>query len=257
MSRLIDGLKKLSQAAPAPMGFLTSRKVEIPPSILIIAVVQVSGAGAAVKGVTGADAVLLRTDETGTTVSALQKAVKSLKDMPWGAYPGDNGDAAGLVEAGCDFLVFTPASRIAAIPDDEKIGRVLAVESAMDDGLLRAINDLPADAVLLTDTFSESNSLVWHQMMIYRHLKAFISKPILVPAPATIIEAELKALWEAGIDGVAVDITAGSDLKSLREMVAKLPPRSARKRNVILPRSGKGIYNPEPDEEEEEEDEDE
>jgi hypothetical protein len=253
MSRLVDGLKKLSQATPQPMGFLTSRKAETPPSIIVIAVVRVSGAGAALKNINGADAVLLCTDEAKTTEPSFQKAVKSLKDMPWGAYLEDNGDGAGLVEAGCDFLVFTPASRIADIPQDDKVGKVLQVESAMDDGLLRAVNDLPADAVLLTDTFSESNSLVWHQMMIYRHLKAFISKPILVPAPATIAEVELKALWEAGIDGVAVNITAGGDLTALREMVAKLPPRSARKRNVILPRSGRGVYNPEPDEEEEEE----
>ena len=129
----------------------------------------------------------------------------------------------------------------------------------MDDGLLRAVNDLPADAVLLTDTFDESGSLVWHQLMIFRHLTTFISKPLLVPVPAAITEGELKALWDAGIDGVVVDATGVGDLKGLRQIADKLPPRSARKRgkmDVMLPMAGGEAYTtPPPDEEEEEEDE--
>jgi hypothetical protein len=116
---------------------------------------------------------------------------------------------------------------------------------------------LPADAVLLTDTSEESDPLVWHQLMIFRHLTAFISKPLLVPALATISEAELKALWEAGVDGVVIDATGGADLKELKQMAGKLPPRSAPKRgkmDVILPRAGGETRTaPPPDEEEEDE----
>jgi hypothetical protein len=241
------------------MGFRTSRQAETPPAIMIIAGVPTNGIGSPVKSIAGADAILLHTDEPGLTAKNLQKIVKSLKDTPWGVHLDDSGDeAAAMVEAGCDFMVFSPTSRISAVPQDEKTGKILQVESSMDDGLLRAVNDLPADAVLLTDTFDESDALVWHQLMIFRHLANFISKPLLVRVPATISEVELKALWDTGIDGVVVevDITGGGDLKELRQMAGKLPPRSARKRgkmDVLLPRtSGETITEAPPDEEEEE-----
>jgi len=240
------------------MGFHTSRQAETSPSMLIIATVKTNGTGSAVKSIAGADAILLRAGEPELTALNLQKIVKPLKDIPWGVYFDESGDAASkLVESGCDFLVFSPASPISAVPQDEKTGKILQVESSMDDGLLRAVNDLPADAVLITDTPAESGALVWHQLMIFRHLTTFISKPLLVPVPATISEVELKALWDAGIDGVVIDVTGGGDLKELRQIAGKLPPRSAPKRgkmDVILPQAGgKAHTTPPPDEEEEDE----
>lgn len=242
------------------MGFRTSRQAEATPTILIIARLATNTAGSPVKSIAGADAILLHAGEPGLTAKNLPKIVKPLKDMPWGVYLEESGDeAAALVEAGCDFVVFSPTSRIPAVPRDEKVGKILQVESSMDDGLLRAVNDLPADAVLLTDTFDDNGSLVWHQLMIFRHLANFISKPLIVPVPAAISEVELKALWDAGIDGVMaeVDVTGGGDLKELRQIAGKLPPRSARKRgkmDVLLPRmSGETRTEAPPDEEEEEE----
>jgi hypothetical protein len=226
--------------------------------MLIIAAEKLKGDSPPAKNIAGADAILLTAgNENGLTAASLQKSVKSLKDVPWGIRLDENeDDAARLVEAGGDFLVFSPASRFTAVPPDEKTGKVLEVESSMDDGLLRAVNDLPADAVLVTDSFEASGGLVWHQLMIFRHLAAFIAKPLLVPVPAEIPEAELKALWEAGIDGIVVDVSGIEDLKSLRQMIVKLPPRSARKRgNVFLPHAGTDTHLATPPDEEEEEDE--
>jgi hypothetical protein len=253
MSKIIDILKKQNQATPAPMGFRTSRAVEKPPTMTIIADVKVNGT--AIKNIAGADALLLRNAEAGMTAKNLQKAAKSLKDTPWGLYLDENeDDAAALSEAGCDFMIMSPASRVPAAPQDEKTGKFLQIDSAMDDGLLHAINDLPVDGVLLTDAFGESGSLVWHQLMIYRHVTAFIGKPVLAPVPATITEAELKALWNAGIDGIVVEVDAtGGDLQNLKELAGKLLPRTAGKQgktDVRLP-SGGGQMAP-PDEEEEE-----
>jgi hypothetical protein len=261
MSRLIDKFKKLSQAAPQPMGFRTSRPAEATTTILIIARWEINNTDSPAKSIEGADALLLGADKADLTVKGIQKIVKPLGDVPWGVYLDESGDKqAALIEAGCDFVVLSPASGIPATPQDEKVGKILQVESSMDDGLLRAVNDLPADAVLLADTFEDNASLVWHQLMIFRHLAAFISKPLIVPVPATISEAELKALWNAGIDGVMVeiDITKAGDLKELRQTMSKLPPRSTQKRgkmDVMLPRMGGGETGTMPPDEEEEEDE--
>jgi hypothetical protein len=256
MSKLSDILKKINQTAPAPMGFRTSRTVEKTPSLTIIG--EVKGNGAVLKTVAGADAILIRNSEAGMTAKNLQKSAKPLKDTPWGIYLDESEDnAAALTESGCDFVIMSPASPVPAAPQDEKTGKILQIDSAMDDGLLHAVNDLAVDAVLLTDSFDESGALVWHQLMIYRHITAFIGKPVLAPVPATITEIELKALWNAGIDGVVVEVdAAGGDLQSLKDLTAKLPPRTARKpgkTDVRLP--GGGSQTAPPDEEEEEEDE--
>jgi len=257
MSQLIDGLKKIAQTIPQPMGFRTSRQAEVIPKILIIASLEVSTTNAPADNIDGADAILLHSDKPNMTAKAIQKIVEPLPKIPWGVYLDDD-DKQAAVEAGCDFVVFSPASRISTTMQNEKLGKILQVESSMDDGLLRAVNDLPVDALLVTDSYEESGTLVWHQLMILQHLENLISKPLIVPVPANITEVELKALWEAGIDGVMVEVDAmkTGGLKELRQAISKLPPRSARKRgrvDVLLPRTGGETPAIAPDEEEEEE----
>jgi hypothetical protein len=165
-----------------------------------------------------------------------------------------------MVEAGGDFLVFPASSRISTAPTDKKPGRILQVESSMDDSLLRAVNSLPVDAVLAADTFA-GGSLVWHELMIFQHLANTLSKPLIINIPADTTEAELKALWEAGADGLLVEASAmkAGGLKALQKAIGNLPPRSERKRgkiDALLPRTGGGETRAmPPDEEEEEEDE--
>ncbi len=256
MSRLIDKLKKLSQTAPSPMGFRTSRPAEAGSPLLIIGRTVLKTTVSAAKSNTGADAVLVYTDKSELTALNVQKTAKAFGDIPWGVYLEESGEAAAaLVEAGCDFVVFSPIARITDLPQDEKIGKIVQVDSSMEDGLLRAINDLPADAVLVTDTFEGNETLTIHQLMIYRHLANFITKPLIVPVAANITEAELKALQDAEIDGVMVEVD-GESLKELRETIGKLPPRSVKKRDkagVLLPRTtGESATIAPPDEEEEE-----
>jgi hypothetical protein len=262
MSRLIDELKKLAQVTPAPMGFRASRKVEVTTKILIVASLEVSPpvADALSESIDGADALLLHSDKSNMTAKAIQKIVETLPNIPWGMQLEDNDDkqAAASIEAGCDFVVFSPASRLSSITHNEKVGKVLQVESSMDDGLLRAVNDLPVDALLVAANSSgESGTFVWHQLMILQHLGNLISKPLIVPVPASITEVELKVLGEIGIDGVMVEVdtTKTGELKKLRQAINKLPPRTGRKRgrmDVLLSRTVGEAPATAPDEEEEE-----
>jgi len=262
MSRLIDELKKLAQVTPQPMGFRTSHKVEVTPKILIIASLEISPpvADAPVDSIDGADALILHSDKSNMTAKAIQKIVEPLPNIPWGVYLEDNDDkqAAASIEAGCDFVVFSPASRLSSITHNGKVGKVLQVESSMDDGLLRAVNDLPVDALLVADSPEENGPFVWHQLMILQHLGNLISKPLIIPVPVSITEVELKVLCEIGIDGimVEVDTTKTGELKRLRQAINKLPPRSGRKRGrvaVLLPRAVDETPAIAPDEEEEDE----
>jgi hypothetical protein len=260
MSRLIEKFHQASQVAAPPMGFRTARPAAAAPKILLIASLEAGTVANPADYLDGADAVLIRFTDTTLTTKTAQKIASSLPDIPWGLYlaDDDNKKVTAAVDAGGDFMVFSTASQVTATPKDEKTGKILQVESSMDDGLLRAVNDLPMDAILVGDTFEGNGSLVWHQLMIFQHLANLFSKPLIVPTPADVTEKELKALWDAGVDGIFVEIDTAraAGIKELRQAIDKLPPRSGRKRgkvNVVLPRtSGETAAATPPDEEEEE-----
>lgn len=260
MSKLIDKIKKQSQTAPQRMGFRTSREEANIPAILLIAGITVNDAVTAVNKIEGADAILLFAKDLQFTAKNLQEIAKPVKDTPWGVFIEDCTVKPGdIAKAGCDFVVLSPTCPVAAVPQGEQIAKVLQVESSMDDGLLRSLNFLPADAVLAADTFGDDGKLLWHHLMILRNLAMLVGKPLIVPVPAAVTETELQALRDAGIEGVLVmiDPAKGEDLKALRETAAKLKPRATPKTSpldAILPRAVGSTpepeEEPEPDEDE-------
>lgn len=261
MSQLIDKFHKASSGAAAPMGFRSARPTAAVPKLLLIAGLKGGLPNKPGGYIAGADAALVRPADT-PGEKDLRKIAGSLDDIPWGLYLEDDSD--GLMEkageSGLDFVVFSTAGRIAAMPQDKKIGKVMEVDSSMDDTLLRAVNQLPVDAVLLADGL-ESVPLLWHQLLIFQHLADLFPKPLIIPAPIDLSTAELKALWDAGVDGILVDtdMEKAGGFKELRQAIDALPPRERRKGGtlrVVLPRAAaEGQPATPPDEEEEEEDE--
>ena len=77
-------------------------------------------------------------DKSTPTAKALQSACKTLKDIPWGIHTGDisAGKAAPLIKGDCDFVVFPAADQVSTMPDDDKTGKIIQVESSLDDGLI-------------------------------------------------------------------------------------------------------------------------
>jgi hypothetical protein len=260
MSRLIDEFQKASRAVAPAMGFRTARSTAPAPKMLLIAGLGPEAIKGPAGNLDGAHAALIRFTGAAPTAKTSQQMADSLPDILWGfSLEDDDGKkATALIKAGADFMVFPAASCLSAIPGDEKLGKILQVEASMDNGLLRAINDLPVHAVLVADTFEGGDSLVWHQLMIYQHLANFISKPLIVPAPASLTETEVKVLWDTGVDGIiaAAENTGTEGLKMLRQAVDNLPPRSARKRGkaeAMLPHLPTEARVEPPGEEEEEE----
>jgi hypothetical protein len=98
--------------------------------------------------------------------------------------------------------------------------------------------------------------------MQIQRLANLVVKPLLVTAPLNLAPGELKALWEAGVDGLVVaagDGELAARLKELRQSVSELPPRTSRKRGraeALLPRVSGATGKVAEEEEEEEEEED-
>jgi hypothetical protein len=256
MSRLLDKIKKQTEAPAFQIGFRRTLQEAPKPTILLIARAVIDKSGSPVKNIEGADAVLLDASGFDLTAKNLPKIVKPLGSVPWGIAIEESKDTGDTFEnSGCDFVVLTPASPVNAAPKNEKTGKIMQVESSMDDGLLRALNDLPVDAVLSADSFEENGALSYHHLMILRYMAQIIKKPLLVPVPAGITKEELKALWDAGVEAVVVPVDCAKDetLKELREVAATLPPRASHKLDIFLPSASGRRTEPEPDEEEEEE----
>ncbi len=259
MSRLIDELNRIAKSTPQPMGFRAAHPTPLKLRILLVAsLAQIGDTGRLAACVDGADAVLLRLTKSHLAAKTLPKTAGSLPDMPWGCFLEDTGTnkMETLIKAGCDFVVFPAASRFSATPQDNKVGKVLQVESSLGEGLLRGVNDLPVDAVLAIDTYEAGGSMAWHHLMLFQHMANLLTKPLLVPVPSNVTAGELKALWETGADGVVVEVDTGKPggLKELRRVIGELPPRSSKKRGkaeALLPYSG-GVKETEPEEEEEE-----
>jgi hypothetical protein len=261
VSRLIDELNRVVRAVPQPMGFRAARPDSSQPRILLIAsLAKTEDADRLADSIDGADAVLLYLAKSGLAANTLQKIAASLPNIPWGGWLDDIGTKklAMLVEGGCDFVVFPAASRVLATPQDDKVGKILQVEPSLGEGLLRAVNDMPVDAVLATHVCEAGEPILWHHLMILQRLANLLSKPLLVTAPLEITAGELKAMWEAGADGVVVaaDTAHPAKIKELRQAIGKLKFPASRKRGkaeALLPHIGGEKSTVTPDEEEEEE----
>ncbi len=198
------------------------------------------------KAASGADAILLSIPKTGAKPP--KTSAKSKAAIPWGGWLKEVTAPVvkKLGEGGADFVVFPAASVSSAILEDEKLGKIVEVESALDAGLLKAIDDLPVDAVLIT---GEKPSLTWQDLMFFRRGANILSKPLLVMISPDITVSELQALCQAGVDGVV----AGDKIDKLRQMIDKLPAPKASKRRAepLVPRMGGVVQTAEEEEEEE------
>jgi len=243
MSKLIDKLNQASQAVPQPMGFRQARPVSPKPKILLVASLAQANLEELADCVAEADAGLLHISEVGSGAKALQKISQVVPDIPWGGWLGDSGqgEIKEMVKVGWDFVVFPAANTSLAMFQGGEVGKILEVESSLSEGLLRAVNKLPIDAVLIAREQGECYFLTWHHLTLFQHFADLLTKPLLVSIPLSVTASELQALWEAGVDGVVIELGAGQPidrLKELRQVVDKLDfpsPRKRKKVEALLP----------------------
>ena len=257
MSKFID---KLVQVSPGgqPMGFRAVPSVPPKPRMLLVATVAQVDIERLADFVAGADAGLLSIAKLSSGAKTLQQISQAVSDIPWGGWLKEIGkDGIGqMVEAGCDFVVFPAANTPLVILQDEKLGKVLEVEPGLDPALLKVVDDLPVDAVLIAGEEEKEHFLTWHHLMLFRRCADLLTKPLLVSVPPEVAASELKALWEAGVGGVVVATGIGQPegrVAELRQMLEELPlpsPGKRRKAEPLLPHIG-GETGIVPEEEEE------
>jgi hypothetical protein len=72
--------------------------------------------------------------------------------------------------------------------------------------------------------------------MLFQRFADLLTKPLLASIPSNVNANELQALWEAGVDGVVIEVGAGQPtdrLKKLHQVIDKLAFPSQRKRGKV------------------------
>ncbi|MDP3878711.1 MAG: hypothetical protein Q8Q07_00185 [Dehalococcoidales bacterium] len=260
MSKFIDRLKSLSRMQSQPIGFRTGLPIFSRPRMQLVASLAQEDAGSLVDRATGADAGLLRIIKSGPDADILEKMSRSAPDIPWGGWVQvAQEEIKGLNQLSFDFIIFPAENTPLTALEENKAGKIIAVAASLNEGLLRAVNKLPLDAVLITGEQSEARSLTWHHLMLFRRFADLLNKPLLAVIPAEVTAAELQALWEAGINGVVIEVAAGQDkdrLQDLRQVIDKLEfpsLRSQKETGPLLPGISRGMGTSTGEEEDDEE----
>jgi hypothetical protein len=249
VSKFIDRLKQLSEGTPQPIGFRLGAKAPARLRIQLIALLTGEKISIPQNSLAEADAVIVAvTDNISTdTLSTVNQS--------------NNGKPVGIqfpsrISDGMDFIVFSTELPISAIPD-KKAGKILKINAEISDGMMRAVNALPVDAVIMVYQ-SQNDNATFQDLLNIKRFTGVINKPFLLTVSAGIDTGDLQAFWEAGVDGIVVDITGnpGETLKNLRKNIEKLEfPDEKRKERLTpsVPRPAPQLQEHEDEEEEEEE----
>ncbi|MCL0060324.1 hypothetical protein M1N88_00330 [Dehalococcoidia bacterium] len=232
MSEFIKKLERISREKAQPLGFGGIARNKSSAMMLIGQLPQAqAGIGNSISE--EVDALLFDVMDSDGLAKALSK--EAIVPVPWGIRLGtaDLGALAQLADAGCDYLVFKPEvpARIVA---EERMGKVLEVDTSLGDSLARAIGQIPLEAILLRN--DEESSLSVQQLLDYQRLIAFAGTLAIALLPADI--SDLEALWGIGVRGLVIDVS-GEDrhekLAMVKEAIRKLPASRRKPRERISP----------------------
>lgn len=260
MSRFSDKLKNALQVAPPAMGFFSSARISSKPRMLLVAWVNMEDFEKEPDLCAGADAAVIFAAKI-PAARSLKVIAKAMGETPFGVwFEGDAQGLKALDSAGADFVVFSPEKMPLASLDVEKPGRVAGIPFDLEDGLLRAFSELPVDAVIINSPGTAP--LTFQDLMRFRRIGDWITKPLMAVVPAPITGGEIKALWDAGIDALVVSLSSANKagFQELRKTLDGLTLKTKRKwmrANAIVPvvRSEESTHAGEPDEGGDEEDE--
>ena len=252
MSRFIDKLNQTLRTGPQTMGFRRGQSVAPKPKILLVASLSQAGVSNLADWVAGADAGLLQISGLEEGIKTLCGYAEAVPDIPWGGWLRGGMREISLKGVGCDFVIFPADTPLGVLENTEvgkiepagkkyaevglkntEVGKILEVEAQLGEGLLKTIDELPVDGVLIAGKQEEGYPLTWQHLMLFRHFADSVAKPLLVPIPSKVTANELQMLWEAGVDCVIVEVGATQPpgkLRKLREAIDKLTFPSPRRR---------------------------
>ena len=226
MSKFVERLQQVLQPAVQSMGFISAKSEQTKPRIQLVVDVANGKSKSLLKEPDKADALLVPISAVGDgkTISGVRLST------------GDAAEVEQSVKNGADFIILPASGEV--LPPDKKIGKILQVEAATTDILLRTVSALPVDAVLIKE---EENglALTWKRLMLIHRFSSLAGKPLLIEVLPTVAEIELQQIWEAGVSGVIVKTEAEQAegvASNLRDVIDKLsfPSKRKQEKNMAI-----------------------
>ena len=236
MSKFADKLRNLSESSDAPIGFHPAvSEVRSPSMLFVVGLSETRVKEARTVPDIVADAGLIVSEGTGA--KTVKQVVEAVGGVPLGVFVKGmrEKEIDELVSLGCDFAGFD-IGEPAAILGKKELGRFLAIEPSLDQGLVRAINSFEVDGVLIG---SGDSVISVERLLVSRRFVELLEKPVIMTLPSLVTKEELVSLWQAGVDGVVSASTQSTDaLAELKKMLSGLPKRARNRRTtagVVLP----------------------
>jgi hypothetical protein len=203
------------------MGFHPLDAKSAPPTMLLIAGIRGKDVNEAEAIASSIDAGLIFEP---IEDDKLRQIATAMGDIPIGVFLGgeSNLKVAEIDASAGDFIVFDRKMPVEML-QTKRVGKFLAVELSLGYDLIRTIDELNIDGVLLVN---REPTITIEHLLFCRRFGAVITKPLLMGVASSVTKSEIDGLWEAGIDGiVASPEQPPEQLSKLREMIADLPRR--------------------------------
>lgn len=233
--KLADKLRQIARGPVAPIGFGRAAEVKIPALALIVSLARNDPelTKGAIAG--GADAVLLHLNrdvrEAGVTFGdlgaerqAIQAVASVAGDTPWGVDLGNQStlseeDLKAITDLGADFVSADASNAPAALLLAENLGRIVALSRDLSPYLLRTVNELSVDAVVLSALDrSDGSALSVLDVMKYRQFADLIRQPVIASSQAGLKPDDIRVLREIGFQGLLLDAAlAGADPTTIEQ----------------------------------------
>ena len=255
-SKFIDRLDEIREGAPPRMGFGPARSSKTPGLALLLVVSQDHQTAAAQAAALSPDAVLLAGLAGPPEAAALRE---TLAGVLWGvqtAGPLPAAAAQAYRDGGAALLAFGLQGAALGAVSDKDTARILLTDPSMPPEDLRDLNALPVDAALVPLAAGEGE-LTLEDLARLARVGARVGKHLLAQTARPPQPAELEALRDAGVVGLALDAAAGAEaIAALQQSLLNMPRPGANRRrrsSALLPGAIYGGPQPEPDDDPDEE----
>ena len=241
MSKFSDRLKDGARDQARPMGFAAAVQTPPRPALLLLARAQTAAAIKAALAA-GAEGVLAPAG------AALKPLKDGVKEGMWGVIleTGGKAEIEQLEEAGGHMVLLQSTTIQADAFQADQADKLLAVDSAMADISLRAIERLPIAATVIS---LASGAFTIESLLDVHRLLGLTQKPALAALPKDADPSVLAVLRDAGVRGVLVN---SAQVQAFVQGIKDLPPpkKSHDRMEAVLPQPSGGASRHEEDEEE-------
>lgn len=236
-----------------PIGFRSAAVQAKTAQLLLLASIEGAETGAAGAAIREGAQGVLATVGPASDVDVLKEVGTAAAGGLWGGAmeAGGKEEVARLKQAGAHFALFRSTGVAGDALEVEDIDKILEVDQAWPDMLLRSVAQLQVAAVLYR---LSGDGLTLQGLLQCRRVASLVGKPLLAGIPPGIEGVSLTLLRDTGVDGVIVPAAAVPEFHAaIRDMP---PPKKAKEHmDAVLGLSGgRGSLHEEEDDEEDDDD---